>query len=361
MGILNWLQTQQQIKDFKDKGSQRLAIESPWAEMATGLYSVTGSTGMPAGILPTMASAMHVPAVARGMALYSVVAAGSPLALADGGELPLEAAWLNKTWGPVTAGKRRAQLVQDMFFHNEAMLRVARDPQTKAIVDALALPKARWRYNDEALVEYRAADGSWFVPAAQEDLIWIPGLMPVSFLEFAAESIAQYQGICKTISQRAASPIPVVELHITEDYQGTQEELIEVQKQWNIARSAEGGAVGITPRGVTLNVHLGGEDAAMLIGARNAIRVDFANFVNLNASMLDGASGTADTYSNTLQDANEFLRLSQGLFTLPISQRLSQDDVTPEGVELGWDFSQFDMTPAAGNIGSATPALPIGN
>jgi hypothetical protein len=110
---------------------------------------------------------------------------------------------------------------------------------------------------------------------------------------------------------------------------------------------------------VQLIVHLGGEDAAMLIGARNAIRVDFANFVNLNASLLDGASGASDTYSNTLQDANEFLRLSQGLFTMPISQRLSQDDITPEGLELDWDFSKFDMTPAAGNTGTATP-LPIG-
>lgn len=361
MGLLNWLQTQQQIKDFRDKGSQALAIESPWAELATGIYSVTGSTGMPAGTLPTMATAMHVPAVARGNALYSVVAAGSPLCLAGGGELPQELAWLNKTWGPVTAGKRRAQLVQDMFFHNEAMLRVARDPDTGAIVDALALPKARWRYNDAAQVEYKAADGSWFVPAAQQDFLWIPGLLPVSFLEFAAESIAQYQGICKTITSRSASPIPVVELHITEDYQGTRDELLAVQAEWNKARMADGGAVGITPRGVTLNVHLGGEDAAMLIGARNAIRVDFANFVNLNASAVDGASGTADTYSNTLQDANEFLRLSLGIFTLPISQRLSQDDVTPEGLELGWDFSAFDMTPAAGNTGTATPALPIGN
>lgn len=335
-----------------------MALESPWAELTNGIYTVEGSTGMPAGILPSVASACHVPAVARGNALYSVVAAGSPLRPADGSDLPSELAWINKTWGPITAGKRRAQLVQDMFFHNEGMLRVARDGGV--IQDALALRHDRWRFNGDAQVEYKAQDNSWFLAPRQEDFIWIPGLLPMSFLEFAAESIAQYQGICKTISQRASSPIPVVELHITEDYEGTADELKEVQKQWNIARAAEGGAVGITPKGITLNVHLGGEDAAMLIGARNAIRVDFANFVNLNASMLDGASGTTDTYSNTLQDANEFLRLSLGIFTLPISQRLSQDDVTPEGLELEWDFSKFDMTPAAGNTGSAVPAQ-IGN
>lgn len=358
MAIFDFFKTSKQIQqDFRT--SNQLVLESPWAELATGIHSVTGSTGMPAGILPTVASACHVPAVSRANAMYSVVAAGSPLRPADGSEMPEDLAWINKTWGPITAGKRRATLVQDMFFHNESMLRVARDGGT--IVDAMALPWTRWQYNAAGLVEYKASDGSWFEAERQEDFIWIPGLLPISFLDYAAESIAQYQGICKTISQRASSPIPVVELHITEDYQGTKDELIEVQKQWNVAREAPGGAVGITPRGVTLNVHLGGEDAAMLIGARNAIRVDFANFVNLNASLLDGASGTSDTYSNTLQDANEFLRLSQGIFTLPICQRLSQDDVTPEGLELEWDFSKFDMTPAAGNTGSAVPAQQIGS
>lgn len=355
MPFFDFFSRTKQIQDTKLGG--QLVLESPWAELATGLHTVTGSTGMPAGILPTKAAAMHVPAVSRGTALYSVVAAGSPLRAAGGGDLPTELEWVNKTWGAITPGKRRAQLVQDMFFHNEAMLRTARDGGI--IVDAVALNHERWRFNDAAQVEYKGTDGGWFIADRQEDFIWIPGLLPMSFLEFASESIAQYQGICKTISQRANSPIPLVELHITEDYEGTREDLLLVQAEWNKARSAEGGAVGITPRGVTLHVHLGGEDAAMLIQARNAIRVDFANFVNLNASMLDGASGTSDTYSNTLQDANEFLRLSQGLFTLPISQRLSQDDVSPEGLELEWDFSSFDMTPAAGNTGAATP-LEIG-
>jgi len=341
------------VRDFQTSG--KLVVESPWAELS-GIHSVTGSTGMPAGVLPTVASACHVPAVIRGTSLYSVVAAGSPLRAAGGGELPEAHAWINKTWGPITPGKRRAQLVQDMFFHNESMVRVARSGDT--ITDALVLPWDKWQYNDKAQVEYLDKQGGWFVADRQEDFIWVPGLLPMSFLEYAAESIAQYQGICKTISQRASSPIPIVELHITDDYQGTRDELLEVQKQWNIARESEGGAVGITPRGITLNVHLGGEDAAMLIQARNAIRVDFANWVNLNASMLDGASGTTDTYSNTLQDANEFLRLSLGLFTLPISQRFSQDDVA--GLELEWDFSKFDMTPAAGNTGSAVPAQQIG-
>jgi hypothetical protein len=354
VAFFDFFQNARQVRDFKTSG--QLAVESPWAELS-GVYSVTGSTGMPAGILPTVALAHHVPAVARATAMYSVVAAGSPLRPAEGGQLPAELAWLNKTWGPVTAGKRRAQLVQDMFFHNESMLRVAREG-TK-IVDAIALRRERWRHTATGVVEYLDADGSWFEASRQEDCIWIPGLLPLSFLDFAAESIAQYQGICQTISQRASSPIPLVELHITEDYQGTREELLATQAEWNKARMAEGGAVGVTPRGVQLIVHLGGEDAAMLIGARNAIRVDFANFVNLNASLLDGASGASDTYSNTLQDANEFLRLSQGLFTMPISQRLSQDDITPEGLELDWDFSKFDMTPAAGNTGTATP-LPIG-
>jgi phage portal protein BeeE len=97
------------------------------------------------------------------------------------------------------------------------------------------------------------------------------------------------------------------------------------------------------------------DDSAMLTEARNAARLDAANFTNLPAAMLDGNSGTTDQYSNTLQNANEFLTLSVSLFTRAIESRLSQDDVTPEGVTVSFNSPSFDtLAPATGNVGTAT-------
>lgn len=305
----------------------------------------------------TVKQALQVPAVSRAVALNSVVAAGSPwVASAESvtDELP---AWLNKTWGLVPAGRRRAGLVQDVMLHNQALLAVAR--QDGAITDALHWPVGTYRIDAEGLVEVRDERGSWARHKQQDQFVWIPGLLPMSFMEYAAESIHQYANLCRTITNRTKSPIPLVELKVTEDWDGTKAELAAAQKAWNTAREAEGGATAVTPKGVEVVIHPGDEDRAMLIQARNAIRIDFANYTNLNASIVDGASGASDTYSNTLQDANEFLRLSLGLWTLPITQRLSQDDVTPEGLDLAWDHSKFDLAPAQGNTGQATTTTPL--
>lgn len=343
-----------------------------WSDQASGIYPrsywagdnvLNVIQGLPLdGSAPaTVKQALQVPAVSRAVALNSVVAAGSPWTAADTSATDQLPAWLNKTYGVIPAGKRRAGLVQDMLLHNQSLLAVARE--NGAIVDALHWPVGTYKLNELGQVEVKDERGAWQLHKSQDQFIWIPGLLPMSFMEYAAESIHQYVNLCRTITQRTKSPIPLVELKVTEDWEGSRAELEAAQKAWNTARQAEGGATAVTPKGVSVIIHPGDEDRAMLIEARNAIRIDFANYTNLNASIVDGASGASDTYSNTLQDANEFLRLSLGLWTLPITQRLSQDDVTPEGLELAWDHSKFDLAPAQGNSGQAVAApapLPIG-
>lgn len=334
--------------------SDYMQIRSPWAGDSV-LNAILGVTGTATEV--TVKSALSVPAVSRAIALNSVVAAGSPWVPVEQGQtLP---AWANKSWNTIPAGKRRAGLVQDILLHNQALLAVERD-ESAAIVDALWWPKHSWQLDAKGQICTQDQTGRWAAVADQSKFIWIPGLLPMSFMEYAAESIGQYVGLCNTITNRSKSPIPLVELKVTQDWTGTREELAAAQRAWNTAREAEGGSTAVTPYGVTVIVHPGGEDAAMLIEARNAIRVDFANFTNLNASIVDGASGASDTYSNTLQDANEFLRLSTGLWMMPITQRLSQDDAL--GLEITWDHSKFDLTPATGNTGQAvTTSLPNGS
>lgn len=353
-----WWSKAHALKSWSDTSgygtSGVMQIRSPWAGdnvLATVMGVTLPSTEV------TVASALSVPAVSRAVALNSIVAAGSPWQDAEDQERPV-APWINKTWNAIPAGKRRAGLVQDIFLHNQALLAVERDDQGN-IQDGLWWPRHSWQLDDKGQVQTQDTTGRWVAEPRQDRFVWIPGLLPMSFMDFAAESIRQYVGLCQTITNRSKSAIPMVELKVTQDWNGTPEELKAAQKAWNTARAMEGGATAVTPYGIEVKIHLGNEDQAMLIEARNAIRVDFANYANLNASIVDGASGASDTYSNTLQDANEFLRLSTGLWMLPITQRLSQDDVL--GQDIAWDHSKFDLTPAAGNTGQAvTTSLPIG-
>jgi hypothetical protein len=351
-----WWSRAVELRQWSDANKDIVGLRSPWA----GDNVLQTIVGVPVGgEVPTVAAALSVPAVSRATALHSVVAAGSPWIPAEDPALALPS-WLNKTQGVIPAGKRRVGLVQDIMFHNQAMLAVARDDSGQ-IQDAMHWPRWTWQLDAQGLVKIQNEQGHWITAPDQSRFVWIPGLMPMSFMEYAAASISQYVALCKTISNRAKSPIPLVELHVTEDWTGTKEELAAAQRAWNTAREAEGGSTAVTPKGLQVIIHTGVEDQSMLIEARNAIRLDFANFTNMNASILDGNSGASDNYSNTLQDANEFLRLSLGLYTQPITQRLSQDDVV--GEELTWDHSKFDLTPAQGNTGqavtTATP-LPIG-
>jgi hypothetical protein len=312
---------------------------------------------MPAGYVPplTPARAMQVPAVARTVALYSATMAGAPLTSSTE-----SSPWLGKTAGNVSAGMRNAEIFQDLFFYGSAVLLTVKDA-AGAITDAIKLPWAMWSIDAAGRMCLPDPDnGGEHKPVAdQSQFIYIPSLLPVGFLEFAAPTLNHYFDLLQTIQSRGANPIPLVELHVTQDYEGTAEELQAVQDAWAAARSSRNGAVAVTPFGIQLIAHTAQDAGAMLIEARNAVRLDIANYGNLNASLLDGNSGTSDTYSNTLQDSNEFLRLSLALFTTAITQRLSQDDVTAPGESVSFDFSAFnDFTEAKGNAVAAPPAAP---
>lgn len=321
---------------------ETIGYASPWA-IDSHLAAIIPPTMQ--GSAVTVAQALRVPPVTRGTGLLSTVAASCPIVPAAG-QLP---AWLTATTGPIGPGHRVAQLVQDLMFHGRALLLVERTEGE--ITDAIRLAPALWGINErgEVTIQGRALVASTYV--------YIPALLPVGFLEYGQDSVTQYLALVKTINSRASNPVPLVELHITEQFDGEPEELEQAQRDWSAARQAETGAVAFTPHGIELKTPGLGAATDWLLEARNAVRLDVANFLNINAALLDGNNGTSDTYSNTLQNANEFVTFSLRTWLGPIAERLSQDDVTPEGVRVRFDTSEFDDktgTDARGNTGDAT-------
>lgn len=308
-----------------------------------------GYTGeMPA----TVQEALSVPGISRGIALYTTVIAGFPFAAEQDGAPATVPAWLNHTDDAITPGQRIAALMLELIFHRDAVLWVQREQGT--ITGALLLPRDMWQLDSFGRITFAGQDVS-----DQSQFVYFQSLMPMGLLTAAGDTIRHYMDLRNTIRSRSRNPIPLIELKVTEEFEGTNAELVQARDDWSAARRSEDGAVAFTPKGVNLITHTGsGNDSELMIQARNAVRIDAANFLNINAAMLDGNNGTSDTYSNTLQNANEFLTLSLRQWMLPIEQRLSQDDVTPPGMSIRFDTSGFDaftQTDASGNTGTATP------
>lgn len=332
---MGWFDGWKAATGYSDKGTSTIGIASPWSS----------SSHLAAAILPalpdgpiTVGKALAVPPVSRAIQLYSTAIAGFPLTTPEA-ETPTE---LVRTEGAVTPGLRAALTFQDLFFHGGSLWSNEPDSRFQRV------PFEDWTVDQDGNVldnDANVKDPSSY--------IFIASLLPMGFLDFAKSSVNHYHGVMRAILDRSENPIPITELKVTGP--ADPDEVKAAQEAYSAARRNKGGSVTITPELVDLIVHEAGNDAnLMMTEARNACRLDFANFANINAAMLDGNNGTSDTYSNTLQNQNEFLTLSMRTFLTPIEQRLSQADAV--GSPVRFDTSAFDTaTTAAGNTGTATP------
>jgi hypothetical protein len=289
--------------------------------------------------------ALSVPPVSRAVDLYT--AATSQLVLTASAESD-STKWLNWTDGPLAPSFRNVSLMLDIFWHRWTLLAVARD-SAGYVENGIHVPHHMWDFDDKGNIR---VDGK---PVNQDEVVFIPGFKQLGFLDYAQDTIRQYLDMCKTINTRARNPKPMLGLKIKDDFQPDPDEADTALAEWSKLRRSENGGTAFLPAGIDAEEY-GGEDGSQwLIEARNAIRLDAANFTNLPASMLEGNSGASGDYSNTLQVQNEFIRLSLALFTRPIEARLSQDDVTPPGVTVSFHSDELDTltAPAAGNIGTA--------
>lgn len=321
-----------------------MALASPFGGAYNLAPVIAQDLGLPYGASVTALDAYKVPAVSKALALLCGTAANCSFKNEDGTAAD---AWLNTTTDAITPGMRTAALVADLILYREAVWFVTRDDAGK-INAALHLPRDTWQLSPEGQVQINGIN----VPPA--NVLYFQSLRALGLLTSAADSIDNYLDIVRTIRSRAKNPVPMLEIHVTEEFAGTKQELQQVVTDWSAARKAENGAVAVTPNCIDLktpgsNMSGSGE---WLIEARNANRLDIANFTNLPASMLEGNSGASGTYENTLQNKDEYVSLSLAEWTLPIQQRLSQPDACGKPVRL--DVSGFTVTDAAkGNTGHA--------
>lgn len=321
-----------------------MGLKSPWSNSAHLSPIILPET--PNGPV-SVAQALAVPPVSRAIQLYSTVISSFPL-VAEGARAG-DVKWLDATAGAVTARHRSALTLQDLIFTAGSLWwKELADADGYPMI-ATRVPRHLWSLDPDGYVTNVEGER-----LDQARCIYIPSLVELGFLEVGRGTINHYHYLGKQILNRSKGAKPLLDLHVNDaNFEPTEEEAKQVIDDWTSARLSENGATAFSPYWLDVK-ELGTGEVSMLQEARNAVRLDVANFLNINAAMLDGNNGTSDTYSNTLQNANEFLQLSLRAFLEPIEQRLSQDDVTPAGVTVRFDTTTFDtFTDAAGNTGRA--------
>lgn len=304
-------------------------ISSPWTsgQLSRIVWSdVLGSDSM----LVTRADAMRVPAIAKGRALICGTLARQALAKFRGGDLLAPDPWMYRTNGQQTPSQRMLWTLDDLIFGGRSLWAVSRGTRDQ-ILDAWRVPPEDWQITSDLRVEVLG------IEADENEVILFEGPQD-GLLEIAAEDIRAAGRMKRAWSQRVDAPVPLVELHVTDQtYSLTPQEEESLIADWEESRRH--GGTALTPAVIETKVH-GQTPTDLFVEGRNAARLDFANFLNIPAALMEGSLATATlTYSTQEGRRNEFVDYSLSYWAEPISARLSMDDVTPAGTRIDFDLT----------------------
>jgi hypothetical protein len=284
------------------------------------------------------ADAMTIPPVVKARSVLVSQIAPAPLVVLEGAERKDDLGnWLQQTDGAISPWHRMAWTIDDLLFVGWSVWAVERDADG-TITRGERVPVELWEFQ---------ADGTLLIDGAgvdEESVIIFAGPSE-GFLEYAQRSLRGARIIEEQWVKRSKNPVPIVELHMLDESRAMDDqEVIDLVADYMDARNDVNGTVATTPSWVELKVH--GEQAPQLaIEARNYVKVDVANFTGLPASALDGSVSQASlTYSTQEGSRNEIADYTLSYWSDPIAFRLSQDDVTPSGTRVRFDFGNLRTT-----------------
>lgn len=309
-------------------------IRSPWTQGQ--LSSIVWADIFDADLQPiTRAQAMQVPSVVKARHLLVTHLAGIPLRAMRGPAVLPESqqpTFLYRTNGASTPWHRMAWTLDDLFFTGWSLWGVQRGTD-RAILDAVRIPPEWWTLNDDNEIEV-------YGNTVEPDTVVLFAGPAEGLLEYAAGTIRAARNIERAWAGRVRNPVPVVELHQVTDDELTDDEVDDLIDGYVQARQDPNGTVVFTPPSIDLRVH-GDAAGSQLVEARNAVRLDVANFTGLPANALDGSLSTASLTYTTQEGTRTELSEALRMWFEPIEQRLSQDDVVPRGQRVRFDRSDI--------------------
>lgn len=314
----------------------RTPVASPWSgagNLSRVVYTdIFGTSTLRA----TRAEAMKVPAIVKGRALICGTLSRQPLAKFRGEEKVRSDSWMYRTNTAQSPRTRMLWTLDDIIFHGTSLWAVERGASDQ-ILDAVRVPLEWWEIDDDLRVTVNGT----FVSA--EEVVLIEGPQD-GLLDIAADDIAAARAMGKAWSDRVEHPAPPAVLTTTDPNADLEEgEAKELVKTWDEARASGGTAylpAGLKAEWPQITT------ADLYVQGRNASRLDFANYLALPASLLEGSTATASlTYSTKEGSRNEFVDYSLSYWATPIEARLSQDDVVAAGSRTAFDLEYLNIIP----------------
>lgn len=318
------------------QSSGPLPIVSPWAD--SRLQSVIFEDIFGKDVQPpvTRAMGMRIPAAARGRNLMVSTICRFPMYDYVGAvQSPVQPTWLHATDG-AHPSFRLAYTVDDLIWYGYSVWWRINNTDG-SIQRGDRLDRATYTMDENWRVTL-TAEGRFARP---DEVIIIPGLHE-GILSFGRDVISDTAALYRAVRQRLASPVPPIDLHQETDAEMTDAEIDAMINRWVKARQNPNGAVGFTNKAIKANVLQTGNDAELMIEARNAASLDLARLVGISGSRIDATVAKASlNYETTTGKNLEFVDFDLALYMTPITARLSMDDVSPRGHRIGFDLEDF--------------------
>lgn len=323
------------------KGTTTTGIVSPWSDGKLDSLVWTDILGIDHAPV-TRSEAMSVPAIAAARNRIVQLADRPLRALTGSTDTTEKYPWLFRTDVDETAWERTARILDDWIFYPWSLVLVARQGDTmpgteyQMVADAQHCPYERWDLDADGVMHVDGepiAEGSYWLMRGPFD-----GLLSV-----ARDTIRAAKSLERAWASRVRNPTPTIILEEKEEGSFTKKEATKYVEAVSKATREPDGAVIFAPHKVNLRL-AEGSGVDVLTEARNSVRIDIANFLNLNASALDGAKPQASLTYETQQTETAELNDRMAFWTAPLEHRLSQDDAVAKGTRVRFDFAT--STPA---------------
>ena len=314
-------------------------IVSPWTDGQLEQFVWSDILGVE-NVPVTRKEAMSVPAIAA--ARHRIIQlADRPLRAIrsqDGTDTDVttDQRWLYRTDTEESPWERIARTLDDWIFYGVSLWLVARgarpgETELGPIQDARHVPYDRWTSNQNGQIEVDQipmTEGGYIVLRAPFD----------GLLNIASESIRAAKSLERAWAARVRNPTPTIILEEKEEGGLTKKEARDYVKAVAEAVRNPDGAIFFSP--FKINVRLESQAGIdVLTEARNAVRIDIANYLNLNASALDGAKPQSSLTYETQETETTELQDRMSFWTAPLEHRLSADDVVPRGTRVRFNFA----------------------
>lgn len=348
--LLEWLGLGTNVSRLTDSLPSR-ALSTPFSDASRLTPAFVYSDLFEAADLcVTRTEAMSIPAVARGRNLIAPVLGRQPLVAYRGNvALADQPTWLSSSrYFPPRL--RALWTLDDLIFEGLSLWTLDRGlPDSsgrKQVLDALRVPPANWKQEDGQIVVTGPDDTSRVLD--EEEYILFPGPSE-GLLVMGARTIRGARRLEERWSERIENPVPIVEIRYTGDEDLEPEEMTDIRDSYITARQDVSGVVMVTPRGFEVHPH-GDQATELFIAGRNAVALDIARFLSLPSTMIDASqvNGSSVDYENNAIGRSAYYDLSLRTWALPFEEALSQDDVTPHGTRIAFDFAGLTLNPDTG-------------